>query len=69
MGPAMTDALRTWEFREVTLPRDTPRELARQLLTAAAETERWELDRLRRFPDGRRRITLRRRVIRAMRTA
>lgn len=60
---------RTWEYREVSIPRGTTRELARQLLTAQAETGRWELDRLTLMPDGRRRITLRRRVIRAVRTA
>ena len=58
-----------WEFREVSIPRDTSREVARQMLTSVAETDRWELARLRRFPDGRRTVTLRRRVIRALRTA
>lgn len=62
-------ALRTWEYREVSLPRGTPRELARQVLTSEAETGHWELDRLRMLPDGRRRVILRRRVIRAVRTA
>jgi hypothetical protein len=37
-------------------------------LTGAAETEHWELDRLRLFPDGRRLVRLRRRVYRMMRT-
>jgi hypothetical protein len=63
------DAARVWEFREIHISRDTSREVARQLLTSAAETDRWELAQLRRFPDGRRRVTLRRRVIRALRTA
>lgn len=58
-----------WEFREVHISRDTSREMARQILTSAAETDRWELDRHRRFPDGRRRITLRRRVYKVIRTA
>lgn len=53
----------------MSLPRGTTRELARSLLVAAAETEHWELDRLRLYPDGRRRIWLRRKIIRAVRTA
>ena len=59
----------TWEFREVSVSRDTPREEARQLLTASAETGNWELDRTRIFRDGRRQYRLRRRVYRMMRTA
>lgn len=58
-----------WEFREVALSRETTRESARQQLTEAAEAGRWELDRLRLFPDGRRVVRLRRRVYRMMRTA
>lgn len=60
---------RTWEYRELSLPRGTSREIARQLLTSTAETEHWELERLRLYPDGRRRILLRRRIFRAVRTA
>ena len=59
----------TWEFREVSISRDTPREEARQLLTASAETEHWELDRTRIFRDGRRQFRLRRRVYRVVRTS
>lgn len=59
----------TWEFREVSISRDTPREEARALLTASAETEHWELDRTRIFRDGRRQYRLRRRVYRVVRTA
>jgi hypothetical protein len=58
----------TWEFREVSISRDTPREEARQLLTATAETEHWELDRTRIFRDGRRQYRLRRRIYRVVRT-
>lgn len=58
----------TWEFREVNMSRDTPREEARQLLTASAETGNWELDRTRIFRDGRRQYRLRRRVYRMVRT-
>jgi hypothetical protein len=59
----------TWEYRELSFPRGTTREAARTLLTGAAEAEHWELDRLRLYPDGRRLVTLRRRVYRMMRTA
>lgn len=59
----------TWEFRELTLPRGTHRNAARTLLTEYAEHGKWELARLRLYPDGTRRVWLRRRVIRAVRTA
>lgn len=58
----------TWEFREVSLSRDTPREEARALLTASADTGNWELDRTRIFRDGRRQYRLRRRVYRMSRS-
>lgn len=59
----------TWEYRELSFPRGTTRETARIMLTGAAETQNWELDRLRLHPDGRRTVRLRRRVYRVMRTA
>lgn len=59
----------TWEYRELSFPRGTSREAARVLLTGAAETQHWELDRLCLLPDGRRTVRLRRRVYRVMRTA
>lgn len=59
----------TWEFRDLSLPRGTTRESTRILLTGAAETEHWELDRLRIYPDGRKIVRLKRRVYRALRTA
>lgn len=59
----------TWEYREFAFPRGTSRESARMMLTGAAETEHWELDRVRLFPDGRRTVRLRRRVYRVLRTA
>lgn len=58
----------TWEFKEVALPRDIPREEARQWLTASLEQGTWELDQSRIFRDGRRRVRLRRRVYRVLRT-
>ena len=59
----------TWEFREITLPRGTPRETARAALVEMAEHGAWELARLRLYPDGRSRVWLRRRIQRAVRTA
>ena len=63
-----TRAGSVWEYLDLRLPRGTTRETARVLLTGAAETENWELDRLRLWPDGRREVRLRRRVYRMMRT-
>lgn len=59
----------TYEFRDLRLPRGTSRSAAHRILTDATEYEHWELDRLRLYPDGRRQIRLRRRIIRAVRTA
>lgn len=59
----------TYEYRELSLPRGTSRNAARQLLTEYAEYGHWELARLRLYPDGRRRVWLRRRILRAVRTA
>ena len=59
----------TYEFRTLYLPRGTSRSAALRILTDEAEHGHWELDRLRLFADGSRRVRLRRRVIRAVRTA
>lgn len=59
----------TWEYRELSFPRGTSREATCQLLTGVAETDHWELDQLRLFPDGRRVVRLRRRIYRMARTA
>jgi aryl-alcohol dehydrogenase-like predicted oxidoreductase len=58
-----------WEYQHLYLPRGTSRGAARRLLTDHAEYGHWELDRLRLFADGSRRVVLRRRVIRVARTA
>ncbi|GAA0336019.1 MULTISPECIES: DUF5703 family protein [Actinoallomurus] len=50
------------------LPRGTTRDAARQVMVEHAEHGGWELVRVRVYPDGRRRIQLRRKVIRATRT-
>lgn len=57
-----------YELREVYLPRGTSRNQARSVLTEQAEYGAWELARLRLYPDGSRRVWLRRKIIRAMRT-
>lgn len=57
-----------YEFRHLFLPRGTSRNAARRLLTDQAEYGHWELDRLRLFPDGTRRVVLRRKILRVRRT-
>ena len=57
-----------WEYQRVTLPRGTSRNVAQRLLTEAAERDHWELDRLRLYPDGRRKVVLRRRIMRVKST-
>jgi hypothetical protein len=56
-----------YEFRSLLLPRDVSRNEARRLLTEEAEYGHWELDRLRLYPDGRRKVVLRRKIIRQVR--
>ena len=50
------------------LPRGTSRDVARRILTDHAEYGRWELARLRLYADGSRKATLRRQIIRPVRT-
>lgn len=57
-----------YTYRVLRLPKGTSRDAARQLLTEHAEYGGWELDRLRVYPDGSRRVRLRRSIIRAVRT-
>ncbi len=54
-----------YEVRQLVLSRSVSRSAARQLLTDSAEHDGWELSRLSLFQDGTRRVTLRRRIIRA----
>jgi uncharacterized protein DUF5703 len=61
------DAMPEYEFRDVYVPRGVSRKAATRLLTEHAEYGYWELDRLRLFPDGSRRVRLRRRIIRQLR--
>lgn len=57
-----------FSYLVVYLPRETTRDAVRQILTDRAEYGRWELARLRLNPDGSRKATLRRPIIRAVRT-
>jgi hypothetical protein len=57
-----------YDYLVVRLPRGTSREAARRILTDHAEYGQWELARLRLYADGSRKVTLRRRIIRAVRT-
>jgi hypothetical protein len=57
-----------YDYLDLYLPRGTSRDAARRILTDHAEYGAWELDRLRLFADGSRKATLRRRIIRAVRT-
>ncbi|MGH8969408.1 MAG: DUF5703 family protein [Actinomycetes bacterium] len=57
-----------YEYQQLYLPRGTSRGAATRLLTEHAEYGHWELARLRLFPDGSRRVVLRRKVIRVGRT-
>jgi hypothetical protein len=63
------DPMTEYEFRSLYLPRGITRVTATMILTAEAEYGRWELARVRLSPDGSRRVLLRRKVIRAVRTA
>jgi hypothetical protein len=58
-----------WEFDSVTFPRDYSRNVVRRLLVERAEQGGWVLDRVRIGHDGKRRVILRRKIIRAVRTA
>lgn len=58
-----------WEFDDVSFSRDFSRNVVTKLLVERAEHGGWELDRLRITADGTRRVILRRKIIRAVRTA
>nr|WP_183098378.1 DUF5703 family protein [Nocardioides pelophilus] len=57
-----------WQFEKVTFSRDYPRNVVTRLLVERAEHGGWELVRVRISPDGTRRVILRRKIIRAVRT-
>lgn len=56
-----------YEFRDVYVPRGVTRAATTRLLTDHAEYGHWELATLRLYPDGSRRVRLRRRIIRQLR--
>lgn len=58
-----------WEIDQVVFDRDFSRNQVTKLLVERAEHGGWELDRLQIGPDGKRRVVLRRKIIRAVRTA
>jgi hypothetical protein len=58
----------SYEYQRVMLPRGTSRSTAQRLLTDAAEYGRWELERVRLYPDGTRKVVLRRRIMRVRST-
>ncbi len=58
-----------WEFDTVTFTRELSRSAVTRLLVDRAEHGGWELDRVRIGADGTRRVVLRRKIIRAVRTA
>jgi hypothetical protein len=57
-----------YEVQQLEMSRTVSRGAVRRLLAEHAEYGGWELARLRRYPDGTRRVWLRRRIIRVMRT-
>ena len=59
LGPALE-----FEFEKLTLSRELSRNTVTRMLTDRAERDGWELARLLLFPDGTRKVTLRRKIIR-----
>ncbi len=57
-----------YEFQRFSLPRTISRSAVRRLLVDHAEHGGWELARVRLFPDGTRKIELRRKIIRVRST-
>jgi hypothetical protein len=57
-----------YEFQRLSLPRTISRSAVRRLLVDHAEYGGWELARVRLFPDGSRRVELRRKIIRVRST-
>lgn len=53
-----------WEFKEMRFTHEAKRSDVKALLTSMAETDRWELDRVRVYNDGRRWVRLRRKTYR-----
>lgn len=58
-----------WEYRELRFSQSAKRSDVKAILTAMAEVDRWELDRVRITHDGKRWIRLRRKTYLVQRTA
>jgi hypothetical protein len=58
-----------WEFEKLLISREHSRNIVTKMLVERAEHGGWELDRVRIAPDGTRRVILRRKIIRQVRTA
>jgi len=56
-----------YEFEKLTLSRELSRNVVTRILTDRADRGGWELERLLLFPDGTRKATLRRKIIRQTR--
>jgi hypothetical protein len=67
-GVVLEVRMAEYELQQFEVSRTESRGAVRRLLTEHAEYGGWELARLRRYPDGTRRVWLRRRIIRVMRT-
>jgi len=52
----------TYEYQLIRVPRGTTRGAVRTMLTEYAERERWVVDRVRIYPDGRHLVQLKRKV-------
>jgi hypothetical protein len=65
----LPDSAGQYEYRMLTIPRGTSRAEARRLLTEHAEYGHWELALVRVYMGGTRRVWLRRKIIRVVRTA
>jgi Family of unknown function (DUF5703) len=65
---AHNELMAEYSYLVLYIPRGTSRDAARRMLTDHAEYGHWELARLRLNPDGSRKATLRRPIIRVVRT-
>jgi len=65
---AQYDVMAEYSYRVLSLPRGTSRETARRILADHAEYGDWELAKLLLYPDGSRKATLRRQIIRPVLT-
>ena len=65
---AQNNVMAEYSYLVLYLPRGTSRDAARRILTDHAEYGDWELARLRLNADGSRKATLRRQIIRSVRT-